>query len=537
MKNQSALIARLTACGIVAACGAAAHAQYFERLFGTEDGETPRGIALCANDDIITTGFRQVGGMPRTYASRHRSDGALLWAWDYPEASASTGWSAVEAFNGDVLVAGSTTMAGPNLRLSLMRLNPLGGISWAAVYASTGFEASDVFIGPRKNVAVEEVLDIGFAAVTSEDRPGFAGLTQALMLMVTGNGAPVFQKSYITSISFPPVGISFNDLRLDTASPNLGIVVTGTVQFEPIPGSGGTTTREALYARFDLAGNPLAAYSYRIQTAAGGPSFDIFGDGIEVTPGGDVVIMGRTNAFGPAFDDAAAIRVTPAGAVVWARTIRGIAPASAAMSRSDERVIACAGEVVAAAGLPGNIGLIGVNEVGAHVFSRAFSQTSPGLSSLGRDQVWFGGDSAGWAVVGDETEPYSFGGRDIDLLRTDRFARTGCEEREVAASVEVPLVQVRELTLFQSTRNEWTARTIVPVDPKFLDQTVCAGNCPCPGDANGDSVVDFSDMDAALANWSANYAPGTGPGDANCDGVVNFDDINAVIGAWGMVCP
>jgi len=63
------------------------------------------------------------------------------------------------------------------------------------------------------------------------------------------------------------------------------------------------------------------------------------------------------------------------------------------------------------------------------------------------------------------------------------------------------------------------------------------GPLPCPGDANGDRVVDFDDIISALGNWLANYAPGTGPGDANSDGVVDFDDIIAVLGAWLAPCP
>lgn len=61
----------------------------------------------------------------------------------------------------------------------------------------------------------------------------------------------------------------------------------------------------------------------------------------------------------------------------------------------------------------------------------------------------------------------------------------------------------------------------------------------CPGDANGDRVVNFADITSVLANFGNAYPAGTvnGPGDANHDGVVNFADITAVLAGFGRVCP
>lgn len=58
---------------------------------------------------------------------------------------------------------------------------------------------------------------------------------------------------------------------------------------------------------------------------------------------------------------------------------------------------------------------------------------------------------------------------------------------------------------------------------------------PCPGDANGDSVVDFGDVTSVLQFWNTTHE-GTGPGDPNCDGVVNFGDVTAVLKNWGVAC-
>lgn len=59
----------------------------------------------------------------------------------------------------------------------------------------------------------------------------------------------------------------------------------------------------------------------------------------------------------------------------------------------------------------------------------------------------------------------------------------------------------------------------------------------CPGDANGDGTVDFSDITSVLGNYGASYTPGSaGQGDANNDGVVDFGDITAVLGNFGVPC-
>jgi hypothetical protein len=61
----------------------------------------------------------------------------------------------------------------------------------------------------------------------------------------------------------------------------------------------------------------------------------------------------------------------------------------------------------------------------------------------------------------------------------------------------------------------------------------------CPGDANGDRVVNFADITAVLANFGSVYPPGVlnGPGDANHDGSVTFADVTAVLANFGVPCP
>ena len=58
---------------------------------------------------------------------------------------------------------------------------------------------------------------------------------------------------------------------------------------------------------------------------------------------------------------------------------------------------------------------------------------------------------------------------------------------------------------------------------------------PCPGDATGDNLVDFNDLNLLLANWGATVTPGTN-GDLDADGMVTFTDLNLLLEEWGADC-
>ncbi|MGD9693556.1 MAG: S8 family serine peptidase [Phycisphaerales bacterium] len=56
----------------------------------------------------------------------------------------------------------------------------------------------------------------------------------------------------------------------------------------------------------------------------------------------------------------------------------------------------------------------------------------------------------------------------------------------------------------------------------------------CPGDANGDMIVNFADLNIILSQYGQT---GVGlQGDVNGDGVVNFADLNIVLSNFGLVC-
>ena len=75
----------------------------------------------------------------------------------------------------------------------------------------------------------------------------------------------------------------------------------------------------------------------------------------------------------------------------------------------------------------------------------------------------------------------------------------------------------------------------VSYTPTSVVLTVEGGVPPeCPGDTNGDGVVDFDDLGAVLGQFGLSGPDLTG--DLNNDGVVNFDDLGILLGNFGTHC-
>lgn len=57
---------------------------------------------------------------------------------------------------------------------------------------------------------------------------------------------------------------------------------------------------------------------------------------------------------------------------------------------------------------------------------------------------------------------------------------------------------------------------------------------PCPGETNGDDLIDFADLNNCLSNFGTS---GLGlPGDVNNSGTVDFADLNLILSNFGEAC-
>jgi hypothetical protein len=109
------------------------------------------------------------------------------------------------------------------------------------------------------------------------------------------------------------------------------------------------------------------------------------------------------------------------------------------------------------------------------------------------------------------------------IVRTD-----GQVANQVLPGIGGSLVNLGFAPNFNSTPANQFVQTLIP--------PTCS--VPCPGNSNGDLVVNFGDITAVLANFGTSYipTPGTGPGDADLSGEVNFGDITSVLANFGNSC-
>jgi hypothetical protein len=68
----------------------------------------------------------------------------------------------------------------------------------------------------------------------------------------------------------------------------------------------------------------------------------------------------------------------------------------------------------------------------------------------------------------------------------------------------------------------------------FTDGTV---KVTIPGDANGDGVVNISDIGVIAAHWLQMVPPGPSNADVNCDGIINILDVGVVATHWLQTLP
>jgi hypothetical protein len=129
-----------------------------------------------------------------------------------------------------------------------------------------------------------------------------------------------------------------------------------------------------------------------------------------------------------------------------------------------------------------------------------------------------GGDAPCWIVYypPDTTFLVASTGQQVEM-----------DEIRLLAENTPPLEYLDLILVTAANMDElWLANpdTILPPPPE-----------PCVGDTNGDNIVNFSDLNAVLAQFGQ-----SGPGlsaDLNNDGIVNFDDLNTILSNFGDSCP
>lgn len=143
------------------------------------------------------------------------------------------------------------------------------------------------------------------------------------------------------------------------------------------------------------------------------------------------------------------------------------------------------------------------------------------------DEDWYGiVIPGGRRLVATATFTHAFGDIDLELVESCGGAVVassntsgGLETVSLVNGGAAPLSVRLRVFLASDTRNSYALS---------ISETGA-----CPGDANGDSLVDFADLNIVLSEYGQ---AGALPGDVNGDGVVDFLDLNLVLAFFGTAC-
>jgi len=143
--------------------------------------------------------------------------------------------------------------------------------------------------------------------------------------------------------------------------------------------------------------------------------------------------------------------------------------------------------------------------------------SGPGIHEGNRDTLWISRNGAPPAL----------------LIRTGQMM-----------AVDGPIKTVQDFTVALSAGSESGTRSgvsqlgQVALRVVFTDDTeaiiVASAVSACPGDVNGDGVVDFLDLNAVLSGFG--HIGDVVDADLDLDGDVDFMDLNAVLSHYGVQC-
>jgi len=159
---------------------------------------------------------------------------------------------------------------------------------------------------------------------------------------------------------------------------------------------------------------------------------------------------------------------------------------------------------------------------------------------------------------GTIVDSVSFSETPVDFVVSSDGARiavaTGTASTSVGGSAGFSQTVTGEIVVLDTTAGNAVVETIVtdqaPSDivatedlsvivtpaPNGDGLVIVGGEVPCPGDTNGDLLVNADDLLTVLGNFGQSVGGGAGDGDLDGSGVVNADDLLEVLGNFGVSC-
>jgi len=487
-----------------------AQAQIYHRAIGFTTLEGAYSVETCTGPGgvgAITAGriAPSTSALRNMYIVRYAPDGSDLWSTVIaaPNGADDVATSVRQTLDGGFIVAAETGAVSAAMGIALVRLDAAGNVVWGRAYAGTAFE--DFPSGTK----VRELPD-GTFTVVGRSRTGV--IMQGRMIHVGPGGGPLWGGSY--SLVGPPAELSFTDVRFVPANGAMaaGYFVSGWVREEM------AAQRSALLMRTDVAGTPLATWTYSI------PNQSVTADGLTII-GNNVVLSGRISPTptAPATRTLITSVTRAAGTVNWARVQSNFRNGFAALA-TDFGTIVVAGTVPT----NGDIGLVKLSGAGATIFANSHDALGEG-----HDVVNMPGFGAGYVATGMETLAPVNGLQDVALIKTTFMGDSGCLVSAMPGPVPA-VISRSERTMNRVSNQENITLPMIVTMPNSGNIVKCLGASsgpgPCRADWNHDQVVNSQDFFEFVQGFFAEDA------DFNFDETTNSQDFFDFLRAFFEGC-
>lgn len=215
------------------------------------------------NGDLLVMGTFENAGLSQIFITRLFTDLTTSWTRTYGVANVDNdaGFSIIETNDGGFVWCGSAPQVeGAPSDMRVVKINADGQILWSRYYGGTG---NDTGVEIRKH-------PIGFAIIGSSQTGGAA--PDIFLQIIDNQGNPITSKLYGGSAADFGLGLDVNDA---------GIIITGSTQSE------GQGLEDIFILKTDLFGNTL----WENPRVIGGTGRDV-GNGAAHTPDGGAIVIG-----------------------------------------------------------------------------------------------------------------------------------------------------------------------------------------------------------------------------------------------------